>query len=1145
MSGTKDSPIIAKLQGESFSKKDVINQSLNIETANIIGTAYKGPAFVPQKLIAFSQDNVQNTVSNIFGTREENRYKILTDVFESKSNSQAYRAADLWFLNGGQQCSFTRVLGIGNGVLDSTKGTYNQSGFIVSELEYEGPKYYDEALSELSYNAGGTYKASLNFLIRKLKNTSTFISGTRPDVIDFRSNYTEELGLTGENKFITDTIITPKGIFATLNKDFDNIEKDTVLSHDLSLKEMNDYVSGSNPTGFLGASIKQISQNPNKRNNRIYLNGFKGFDDNKKNVVELNQTGSFETINNIGYEENNSKNYFYEKLYNKGHCFYTSYDQTLCLEKSTGSNSNDDLILLSSKSPSSSETYINYNDFNDKFQTAKTPWITSQPINRNNIEDNRIDIHKENCVIDLFRFYSLDDGESGNRFRIKVHPKVCGNSSLKTYSKFDIHIFEYKAKNNIFNLLKSFSDLDLNPMSSSYIARVFGDQKTYYDLNTNKVVTEGKYPIINDFLRIEIHEDVENKIIPTNSMPSGFRAYPYIDFSPSSFVFYKNIPNTTINNSNFDTVLLNIKTMPLQYVKTYSREKEDLIGDLSTEISWGVLFNRVHEEKKDINVRETFSKRDGTKSTLLKTRIFQKKITNANLISPHFFYTKYFQSSLSDSAKNVLKEDDKTNPSELNSYFNIEKVIYPVDSNNNIVWEMSLYKRSGKKYADMYELPVGFEEIYRYVNVDELLNPNINKNYQTDSNHLSFDLFTAGGFDGVNIFDNDKRFLSNNSIAKNASGPTYNSYKKGIEIATKYSNCDGDILIVPGVRERIVSDQCIDICEDTRRFIYIADVAGTFLSGKMSTIKKDINGNDLLSTAVLSNQSINKNYYEPGNRISSPADAIINNPEYRREIENNFSLVKSKDILRDSRYYLPLYNEVIDITTRFVLDPSIFALCKFGQTSNLLNNIDDISIIPNFSVGEENINLEVCDDINLKESNSNFDLSLREILESGVNGIGNVIPEIDGGQSIRLLSANTTYENRESLFRQVSNVRIINMIKKALKIDLFTSSRYIPGGVLFNQNSRVNGFYDKVKLQIESVLRTFKDDGVIKDFLVRLPGRNDDRTIEDMNNYVLRGNIYIQFNKDDTQSLVELNLTDILSELSLLTSSIQDVIIPT
>ena len=112
-------------------------------------------------------------------------------------------------------------------------------------------------------------------------------------------------------------------------------------------------------------------------------------------------------------------------------------------------------------------------------------------------------------------------------------------------------------------------------------------------------------------------------------------------------------------------------------------------------------------------------------------------------------------------------------------------------------------------------------------------------------------------------------------------------------------------------------------------------MAGTFLSGKMSTIKKDINGNDLLSTAVLSNQSINKNYYEPGNRISSPADAIIINPEYRREIENNFNLIKSQDILRNSRYYLPVYNEVIDKIDKMIIDPSVYTLSQFSQTSNL------------------------------------------------------------------------------------------------------------------------------------------------------------------------------------------------------------------
>ena len=111
--------------------------------------------------------------------------------------------------------------------------------------------------------------------------------------------------------------------------------------------------------------------------------------------------------------------------------------------------------------------------------------------------------------------------------------------------------------------------------------------------------------------------------------------------------------------------------MPLQYVKTYSKEKEILIGNLSNEISWGVLFNRVSEVTSDKEKNETFLTRNGGSYTLPKTRIFQKKIASKNSISPHYFYTKYFQSNLLDSTKNVLKEDDKINPSELNSYFNI------------------------------------------------------------------------------------------------------------------------------------------------------------------------------------------------------------------------------------------------------------------------------------------------------------------------------------------------------------------------------------------------------------------------------------------------------------------------------------------
>ena len=1154
MSASNDNTSSVTLNGEPFSTKAIINPGLIAETANIIGTTYKGPAFVPQKLVSFANNDFKNTVSNIFGTRVENRYQTLTDGFESKINSQAFKAADLWFLNGGTQCSLTRVLGIGTGTLNSSKGTYNDSGFIVSQLEYAGPNYFSydaDTISPTTYNAGGDYNASLNFVIRKFKNYKSFGNESKPEQIDFRRNYLESLGITdAEQKFITDTIVTPKGVLLTLNDTNDNKDDDPRKKSLLSTK-----IVDNNSLDFIGKSIKEVTIG-DQSNDRLYLNGFKGFNNIKSNIIEITDDNTSFTRNLISYNEQNSKNYFYEKLYDKGHCYYTSYNKPQLLTETKLSSNNDDLIVLSSKTPSNDS--IDYNDFNDKFQTAKTPWITSQPLNRIDLDNNRKDIHKENCVIDLFRFHSLDDGDVGNRFRIKIQPAVCGNAELGTYSQFDVHIFEYKSKNNSFIPLGSYKTLTLDPDDDNYIGRIFGTQHEYLDIETGKIVVDGFYRSVNDYLRVEIHEDVENKKIETNAMPSGFRAYPHVEFKKEAFEHYENINSIGIDNSNF-SILNNVKMMPVEYTSNYflSNTNDDILG-LNY---WGVLFNKTGFEELGKNKNSNFKKRNENNKNISIERLFQKDISSDRSFSPHYFYTKYFQSNLSNNNNNIWKQDDTF----LNSYFNIERVIYPVDSSGKIVWEMSMYKRSGKQYSEMYELPADYREAYRYVNVDELLSPS-NENNLTNSQYLSFDLFTYGGFDGVNIFDNNKRFLDNKAIITELSsaenGPTYFSYKKAIDIATDYSNCDGDVLLVPGIRENKIVNQVIDICEDSKRFIYLSDVLGKMSTGKMQVAKKNILGYDAInrkendtifgddilknddSTETLVSQSINKDYYLLRNEVTRESNQFYSShAAYKREIEENFNLITSQNVLRNSRYYLPLYNEVINDVEKFVLDPAIYALCQFGQTLNLVDKIDDISIIPDFSVDGADINLKLVDTVSLDDNSDAFNKNLKSVLESGINCIGNTTPDDETGVSIKLLSANTTYENRESLFRQVSNVRIINSIKKALKINLFTSSKYISGGVLFNQNSSVNSIYEKAKFQIEDVLRVFKDGGVINNFMVKMPDVNDDRTMLDMQKYILRGYVYLQFNGDNSDSIVQLSLTDLLSELSLLTNGLQDFII--
>ena len=56
---------------------------------------------------------------------------------------------------------------------------------------------------------------------------------------------------------------------------------------------------------------------------------------------------------------------------------------------------------------------------------------------------------------------------------------------------------------------------------------------------------------------------------------------------------------------------------------------------------------------------------------------------------------------------------------------------------------------------------------------------------------------------------------------------TTKSYEKAIDIATDYSNCDGDILVVPSIKEERIVRKCIQICEDDKRHFFITDISGS------------------------------------------------------------------------------------------------------------------------------------------------------------------------------------------------------------------------------------------------------------------------------------------------------------------------------
>ena len=72
------------------------------------------------------------------------------------------------------------------------------------------------------------------------------------------------------------------------------------------------------------------------------------------------------------------------------------------------------------------------------------------------------------------------------------------------------------------------------------------------------------------------------------------------------------------------------------------------------------------------------------------------------------------------------------------------------------------------------------------------------------------------------------------------------------------------------------------------------------------------------------------------------------------------------------------------------------------------------------------------------------------------------------------------------------------------------------------------------------MLSTFVEERLINGFYVRIQKATDDKTMLDMQNYIIRGDIILQMNSSDT---ITLALDDLLNDLSLLSDPASDAIL--
>lgn len=209
-----------------------------------------------------------------------------------------------------------------------------------------------------------------------------------------------------------------------------------------------------------------------------------------------------------------------------------------------------------------SELVLPSQDFTQDATYASTPFVKSQTISGTRFS--------------LFRFHTIGDGTLYNtKFKVGIsNVKAAGEDGSTDYSVFTVTLRSFSDTDRRKVVLETFNNVNLDPASPNYIARVIGDRNVTIDINGKQTET-GDYGNRSKYIRVEVSEPGS---FPISAAPFGHGAYtnpihtqtsdatkvPAAVFQTNSTT---NDTSSPINFSGFDFETAGVKIDNTQYLK--------------------------------------------------------------------------------------------------------------------------------------------------------------------------------------------------------------------------------------------------------------------------------------------------------------------------------------------------------------------------------------------------------------------------------------------------------------------------------------------------------------------------------------------------------------------------------------------------
>lgn len=750
--------------------------------AGVIGTAVKGPAFVPITV------GIKDDFTAKFGETDGKKFGPL--------------AVHEW-LRRATAVTYVRTLGVGDGlrreVDGDLPGRVASAGFVVGEQQPYG------STGQLSSNPYANPGA--NSVQGRTYFLGCFMSESAGSTVFSSAGLQGTGGVTpvvsSSVPIVRAVVMAPSGVVLRLSS---SVTASVAPGATVVATEQSSQ-------GSIFGNVILAQAGAAKQEFVLLLNGHQGTDPLYPNVI----TASFDmTAPNYFANALNADPLLFQRA---GHCLYAHWDVHPATATVTGSGltafASGSGGVLASLAGAEHAAFIttgtvarntgsndvpNFENFEDRFRSAMTPWVVSQRFG--------------GTAVNLFRLHLLDAGAGPSvRCKFSIENIAPSGDPANRYGTFDLIVRAWSDRDSDQRPLEQWRQLSLDPSSDRYIAKVIGDLHAFYDFDraesAQKLVIDGSYQNQSNYVRVEVSDSVSGQAVDPTALPVGHRGIFHLVTSGSA-------PLTSPASAQMDVagVLKRSVTppVPMRLNVTAGSGAKKTVNPL---LYWGTHFEHVT------------SLTTPNASTLANESLESFALYFPDFATDAVNFTAGANEGVVDTDANGMLDADRF----CRNAFTLENIQVVTSSTGDAdpqEWVTAVYVRSGE---------VGVDETAktRRFKVTDLT--------QANRRFAKFTFFSQGGFDGVNVFDADEAGLTNTAVTNDMDatnrgrnlGPNVRAYAKALEIMENVVNVDIQLLAIPGIRHPIVTDAASAAVKERFDALYIMDVeqyddAGTLVT---------------------------------------------------------------------------------------------------------------------------------------------------------------------------------------------------------------------------------------------------------------------------------------------------------------------------